>query len=91
MSGLVRAVIYTDESQVRIVNPFRSYEVDWDAVAEFRFDPNAYCGRCGAAVVRLRSGSEIRVWGIQSRPGSSSGDERIVERLNHLLDERRSS
>jgi hypothetical protein len=86
---LAGAGIYTDENELTVLNPFRSYDLTWRDIVEFGFDRNAYGAGRGAAFVRLRSGAQIRIWGIQSRAGSFRGEELLVTELNRLLHDRR--
>ena len=81
---LARAGVWIREEGIRILNPFGSEEIPWEHMTRFTARPHKGFPMMGFA--QRIDGTEVELWGVQSR-GTSSGSKRIVEELVDQLNE----
>ena len=82
---LVRAGVYAREDGIRVVNPLSNVDVPWAHLIRFTARPDQGFPLIGFA--ERVDGSEVRLWGVQARSGSTAA-KRVVEDLVAQLNER---
>jgi hypothetical protein len=81
---LARAGVYAGEEGIRVVNPLRTVEVPWPHLIRFTARPHRGFPLIGFA--QRVDGTEVELWGVQARSGSS-GAKRVVEDVVKQLNE----
>jgi hypothetical protein len=81
---LARAGVYAGDEGIRVVNPFTTVEVPWAHLIRFTARPQGGFPLMGFA--QRVDGTEVQLWGVQARSGSS-GAKRIVEDVIAQLNE----
>ena len=82
---LARAGVYASDEGIRVVNPLKTVKVPWEHLIRFTARPNKGFPLIGFA--QRVDGSEVELWGVQARSGSS-GAKRIVDQVIAQLNER---
>ena len=81
---LARSGVFVRHDGIRILNPFRTVEIPWEHMTRFTARPHKGFPMMGFA--QRIDGTEVELWGVQSR-GTSSGSKRIVEELVDQLNQ----
>jgi Bacterial PH domain len=89
---LARAGVYAGEEGIRVVNPLRTVEIPWPHLIRFTARPHKGFPLIGFA--QRVDGTEVKLWGVQARSGSSGAMkvcEDLIAELNERLAQVRSS
>jgi hypothetical protein len=89
---LARAGVYAGDDGIRIVNPFGTVEVPWAHMLRFSARPHKGFPLIGFA--ERVDGTEIQLWGVQARSGSTAATrivDDVVAQLNERLAQARAS
>jgi hypothetical protein len=82
---LARAGVYAGEDGIRVVNPLATIHIPWEHLVRFTARPQGGFPLMGFA--QRVDGTEVQLWGVQARSGST-GAKRVVEELVAQLNER---